>query len=251
MDYRYEAIPEAHANTFRWILEETGNEDVPWDNFLQWARSNNSLYWICGKAASGKSTLMKFVLQQGVVDLALNEWAAGQKLIKADFFFWALGSPMQRSQKGLLTGLLRKLLAQCEIELMETLLPDLWQQLKPLSSLRLDDLLPGWKPWRLAELTTLLENILLILGKTSSICLFVDGIDEFEGDHAELATTFSRLSRMANIKLCLSSRPLAAIEYEFEGCPSLKLQDMTICTRKAHCSPSLPNVARKPAVADR
>ncbi|OQU94913.1 NACHT domain-containing protein [Cladophialophora immunda] len=227
MDYRYEAIPDAHAKTFRWILEDKDNEDIPWDNFLQWARSDNSLYWICGKAASGKSTLVKFLLQQEVVNHSLNQWTTCRKLIKADFFFWAMGSPMQRSQKGLLTALLRKILAECEVELVKTLLPDLWHQLEPLSRFNLARLRSGWKPWRLSELISLLENILLSLGKTSRICLFVDGLDEFEGDHAELASTFSRLAKMPNVKLCLSSRPLAAIEYEFAGCSSLKLQDLT------------------------
>jgi ABC-type lipoprotein export system ATPase subunit len=56
---RYEDIEDAHAETFKLIFQEAGYEDKPWDNFSRWLRSGDSIYWISGKAGSGKSTLMR------------------------------------------------------------------------------------------------------------------------------------------------------------------------------------------------
>ncbi|RYP38019.1 hypothetical protein DL766_001201 [Monosporascus sp. MC13-8B] len=35
---------------------------VSWDSFIEWLKSDNDIYWIRGKAGSGKSTLVKFIL---------------------------------------------------------------------------------------------------------------------------------------------------------------------------------------------
>lgn len=53
---RYDETPEAHRKTFRWILE-----DLPKNDFVKWLQSGAGLYWINGKAGSGKSTLMRFI----------------------------------------------------------------------------------------------------------------------------------------------------------------------------------------------
>lgn len=47
------------------------------------------------------------------------------------------------------------------------------------------------------------------------LCLFVDGLDEFEGDHALVCKLLSSLASLPHIKVCLSSRPLNIFRDEF------------------------------------
>lgn len=69
------------------------------------------------------------------------------------------------------------------------------------------------------------ETIRLV--KDKSICIFANGLDEFEGDRERLANVLKKIARFPNIKVCLSSRPLIVFEEHFEECPGLRLQDLT------------------------
>ena len=67
---RQESIHEAYLDTYRWIYDRTDDALVPWYNFVKWLESDDDLYWINGKAGSGKSTvcsvhwrIMKLLLQ--------------------------------------------------------------------------------------------------------------------------------------------------------------------------------------------
>ena len=63
MEDRIERIAKAYENTFQWIWEARPLSDKAWSNFVEWLESDSRLYWITGKAGSGKSTLMKFICQ--------------------------------------------------------------------------------------------------------------------------------------------------------------------------------------------
>jgi hypothetical protein len=138
---RLEGIDEAHENTFGWIfqplprnptVEET--ESQPWANFTKWLAEQSGLYWINGKAASGKSTLMKYILAHPDTSRHLNRWAASTdpagapRLRFASFFFWASGTREQRSQSGLLRSILYELLIQ-EPNLVPVAFPEQWSSL--------------------------------------------------------------------------------------------------------------------------
>jgi len=58
---RHDRISEAHGMTFQWIYGDPRPGDRPWTDLSHWLESNRSLYWITGKAGSGKSTLMKYL----------------------------------------------------------------------------------------------------------------------------------------------------------------------------------------------
>jgi hypothetical protein len=61
MNSRRSAITISHEKTFGWIFGES--IQGPWDNFIHWLKSGeHKIYWISGKAGSGKSTLMKFII---------------------------------------------------------------------------------------------------------------------------------------------------------------------------------------------
>jgi hypothetical protein len=59
------------------------------------------------------------------------------------------------------------------------------------------------------------------------LCLFIDGLDEYEGDHEEMAELFKAVTSSESVKACVSSRPWNVFEECFKTCPGLRLQDLT------------------------
>ncbi|MCJ1285389.1 hypothetical protein MMC26_004729 [Xylographa opegraphella] len=77
MTVRHSTITEAHANTYKWIFDEGDQQSVgvdpqPRTRFTEWLKSDNGIYWICGKAGSGKSTLMKYLYEDDRTTSALE-----------------------------------------------------------------------------------------------------------------------------------------------------------------------------------
>jgi hypothetical protein len=58
------------------------------------------------------------------------------------------------------------------------------------------------------------------------LAIFIDGIDEFEGDHRDISI-FLRSIVSPRVKLVVSSRPLNACLEALADCPKLRLQDLT------------------------
>ena len=54
-------------------------------------------------------------------------------------------------------------------------------------------------------------------GRPVQLCLFIDGLDEYDGDHRDLIKTLRRMSASAYIKICASSRPWNPFQNEFGG----------------------------------
>jgi hypothetical protein len=59
------------------------------------------------------------------------------------------------------------------------------------------------------------------------IFFMIDGLDEFDGDHEELANLFGAITKAPHIKMCLSSRPWVVFEDFFGQFPNLRLQNLT------------------------
>jgi predicted ATPase len=103
MNVRLSDVKEQHAETFQWIFKRTRDETYRQPIFLKWLESMDGIYWIAGKAGSGKSTLMKYLWHHRSTRDGLKSWAGSQKLIVANHFFWNAGNnSMQMSQVGLL-----------------------------------------------------------------------------------------------------------------------------------------------------
>ncbi|KAJ8128361.1 hypothetical protein O1611_g5273 [Lasiodiplodia mahajangana] len=49
------------------------------------------------------------------------------------------------------------------------------------------------------------------------MCFFIDGLDEYDSDHAELCKVLCDMANSPHIKLCVSSRPWAVFERSFGG----------------------------------
>jgi hypothetical protein len=126
MTDRMEEISDEHVHTFEWLFDENHLES--WPSFVKWLREPGGLYWINGKAASGKSTLLRFIHRNPRTSDLLRSWASPHELQVAAFFFWNSGTLEQRSQLGFLKSLLHDVL-NSRRDLISVVLPCLWAQI--------------------------------------------------------------------------------------------------------------------------
>lgn len=128
---RREQVSEAHRETFRWIFRrpyEIKNDDMGrWSDFVAWLEEGDGLYWIAGKAGSGKSTLMKYIASHPSTDTYLKQWGGHCRILKAAFFFWSSGTKEQKSQVGLLKSLLYEILTKIP-DLVPVVFPLEWSK---------------------------------------------------------------------------------------------------------------------------
>lgn len=111
---RHGQISVAHSGTFNWLLNEN-QEGAPLKlKFLEWLERDQGVYWIAGKAGLGKSTLMEYLGDKNPLVLqALDKWSNFKRLVTASHYFWKAGTPLHKSQEGLLRALLYDILRQC------------------------------------------------------------------------------------------------------------------------------------------
>ena len=224
LDVRHEMIPKAHAATFDWVFNKEPTQSIPWSNFVDWlsiSDSNKKIYWVTGKPGSGKSTLMRYLSGDSRTRSHLQHWAGLKGLVIAKCFFWNAGSEMQKSQNGLLRSLLVQLLPHIS-NLTEEVNPWRWQSYK-LGAERL-------VPWTSKELMDCLKFAIRQIANSANLCLFIDGLDEFEGNDAariELISLLTELSLDPSVKLCVSSRPHLIFKDAFERFALLQLHHLT------------------------
>ena len=203
---RRSKIPEAHSKTFAWVFEDKVVNSGPHIAFEEWLRTGSNVYWIGGKAGSGKSTLMKFLCEHRCTKQALHEWAGSKKIVIASFFFWISGNDMQKTQEGLLRSLLFEILRQ-HPSMIKTVCKSRWQESGPTYSLS--------GQWTRPELLEAFHELAINFVEDSKFCFFIDGLDEYEGDHYELIDVLKNLLCSSNVKICVSSRPWNVFEDAF------------------------------------
>jgi len=221
---REERISKALTNTFEWIYLERVSKDVKWTCFVRWLQSDDGLYWITGKAGSGKSTLMKFLHLDPRTTNYLTKWAQGSKLVVAGHFFWNSGNSMQMSFDGLIRTLLYEI-AQSKAISIPDLFTERWEELRlKLVSGRTSE---EMQPWTTSECLRTLRRLLLHPFNTLRFFFFVDGLDEFSGDHTELIELLKEMAASPHIKMCVASRPWSVFQDAFDAGPNLTLQHLT------------------------
>jgi hypothetical protein len=221
MTDRHERIAEAYEETFQWIFNDEDVDSVEeptWSNFPKWLQAESTLYWITGKAGSGKSTLMKYIYQEPCTFSHLETWSAESSLVMAAFFFWNSGTHMQMSYKGLMQTLLHQILCR-KPELTPQLLPERWETYCFFGN----DLYHLTEK----ELRRAFDRLKIVEASTARFCLFIDGLDEFDGDHTKLISFIKDLTGSPNVKVCVSSRPWVVFQDAFELEPSLRLEELT------------------------
>ena len=212
---RYSSITEAHHQTFGRVFKEPcdQHQESSTGDLLGWLQKGDGFFWVSGKPGSGKSTLMKFVTDQPQTLQALSIWSYPRPAVIARHFFWSAGTPMQKSWQGLLQTLLYEIFRQLP-DLIESTCTERW--LKTTKQLNYD-------AWHLPELRRILQRIASQENLTAKFCFFIDGLDEFEGDHLEFSIILQGLSRSPHIKLYVSSRPWNVFEDSFGRDVSSKL----------------------------
>jgi hypothetical protein len=237
--YRMESIAKAHQDTFQWIFKEPEAIHKPWDSFIRWLRNDGGLYWINGKAASGKSTLMKFISYHPTTMENLNIWLSNsedtRQLLLGRYFFWNSGIPEQRSQTGLLRSLLYEMLS-VQKDLIPEVFPSEWEDKCSLVSHGLGIY---FEAWSLSRLEGAFRTLTALASTSRKFCFFIDGLDEFEGDHSRMGILFSDLASSPNVKFCVSSRPWPVFETTFKETPQLRLQDLTFDDIKTYVTKEL------------
>lgn len=199
MERRSISIHNLDQSACKWAFDPS---KIP---LRQWFEQEDGVFWITGKAGSGKSTFMKFLAQHPTTHDLLSTWAGTNRLILAEHYFWySTPNNLQKNFEGMLRGLLYLVLHEIR-DAIPTLLPGRWAQ----RGLRL----------RSAWTETELLNALRKLGTLQGVrfAFFLDGLDECipSRDHGSLVRDLKELARNSNVKLCVSSRPWQTFEIHF------------------------------------
>ena len=184
----------ANPQTVQWI----------WDSsFGKWASEAGGMFWICGKPASGKSTIMEYLTRDKELQARLRRGINDRWTVVHHFFF---DFNVSKDTRNNFEGFVRSLLYQ------------LTKDLKPAN-------LPGVEPEHGWSLRTLEERLTIIIKqRLNPICILLDGLDEYQGDKWDLAN-FLRETASSGVKLCVASRPDRVFNITFEQIPNIKMQE--------------------------
>lgn len=192
-------------------------------HLVHWLECQDGIFWITGKPASGKSTLMKYLRKHSTTEFLLRKWAgSGVRLITCTYFFWKAGHEMQKTCAGLLQTLLYDALVRLP-ELVPKVFPERWNHYELFG----DDL----DPWSWPELVIAFNKLKDAMADygNAKIFMMVDGLDECDGSYADLIDLLqAAASRSRNIKVLLGSRPEQSFQDAFGRLPNLRMQDHTL-----------------------
>jgi hypothetical protein len=212
---------------------EVVNRNEKRDHFLSWLRTRSGVFYISGKAGSGKSTMMKFVAGNRKTTQQLENWAAAENklLILCKVYFWNSGTELQRSLQGLYRTLLFQILQQHPF-IIRHVFPDAWSAITRLRNTPQHS--QELRPFDIAELRDAINRLFGLFDTQVlsgyKMCLFIDGLDEYEGDYWKLAKEIlAWASASTDVKFCLSSRPHGDFLNHFAKNPEqhLRLPDFT------------------------
>lgn len=248
MNERRDEVTNPCSGTYEWPFGSSGNHGA-WSNLHEWLEQGSGIYWICGKPAAGKSTLMRHLLNHKKTMTSLEKWSSGSELRVRSFFFRYAGIQEQRSHAGLVRALLHGILksgndplkadnavvkldnkpVKPDAALVKEALPNMWREAFDLG---LDELsLPS---------SVEIRQAFAVLGSQAckaKFCIFIDGLDEYDGDYMDGIALLQRLAANCNVKIIVSSRPIPQCYEAFHRNPMLKLenlnrQDITIYVNK-------------------
>ncbi|KAF5549045.1 hypothetical protein FMEXI_4387 [Fusarium mexicanum] len=183
------------------------------NHFPTWLESDSQQFWISGKPASGKSSLMKFLATNPITLQHLQAQHSNIRILT--HYFWKPGQPLQKNIEGMTRSLLHQVLQK-----NRDLAQRLWTEQRNIQDKR------DRGDWDMHELKRALCWAIQSSGNT--FCIFLDGLDEakeFEdlpwGDSRNTQVVYDLLS-LENIKLCASSREENPFCRFFAGQPCLR-----------------------------
>ncbi|KAM7217652.1 hypothetical protein V8F06_007036 [Rhypophila decipiens] len=216
---RESQVAPAHTDTFEWIFLEPQNQrTTTWHSFT--------------------NTLMKYIVRDRRTQKHLRVWGKKTPVQTASFYFWLAGSAhLQHSQEGLLGALLVQALDHFKLGQWGDKAPSDQATAARWVSLALSKDLSG--QWSWADLQQMFRFLLEDSDLAAKYCFFIDGLDEFKGDHSDLISFIFKISQYPNVKLCVSSRPWIIFEDELCTKAKLMLQDLTSADVKTYIESQL------------
>lgn len=241
MNERFNRIELAHSGTFEWIFGQDPESDEDTDSGSDSGISEDSaglqgsdyypdfdiasfvqsgtehIYWITGKPGSGKSTLMKFMVEDSRMQNLLKQVFPTRMSIVASHFIWAAGTSVQKSLRGILSSLLFQILSRDD-EALNRLAS---QFLNNPQRMSLND-------WSEQQLNEALQTV--CSSSRNAVCVFIDGLDEIEPrDTHKTLNAIDGLSALPYTKCIVSSRPEEVFTRHFtrRGARYLSMQNFT------------------------
>jgi energy-coupling factor transporter ATP-binding protein EcfA2 len=217
---RRQQISEAHQTTLKWVFDADQMTKKGVSPFSNWLQNEDKIYWITGKAGSGKSTLMKFITGNPRTSRTFAQSHPDSSTMAVAFFFWNSGTNMQMSQEGLLRTLLYGALNKLPA-LVPQLFPHRWEASRFFGQDH------HFHAWSWPELVRGFNLLLETTRSTHEFLFIIDGLDEFEGQSTDLINWIKDVITWPHVKICVSSRPWVVFEDAFKKYPSLTMQTLT------------------------
>ncbi|KAK0720832.1 hypothetical protein B0H67DRAFT_682675 [Lasiosphaeris hirsuta] len=224
---REAAIADCILQTYSWIFDPPFQVTTPdgentWSSFPDWLeRSSDPIYWITGKPGSGKSTMMKYILENPALKTHLRHWAGDTPLLIARSYAWNAGATLQKSFGGLKRTLLYQILNQ-QPDLLPELMPRRWAYYSLL--LQGISQTPPWLDWEIDES---FKFLLSMGGDKVRLVLFVDGLDEFDVPPKEVVDLHESTAASKCIKACVASRPWVEFDDAYRDMPQCHMHLLT------------------------
>lgn len=221
---RFEDVEPAYHETYNWLFDyQVGFED--------WLEGKNpsNIYWIQGKPGSGKSTVMKFAINHHLTRSLLMKYNDNLWVV-AGFFFHDRGTTVQKSAEGFLRQVLYQVIDQRKqlFVLIHSIFARILEQQKRSKDMS-RSLAEGWN-------LNILREALTMIGRNSTfevnICLFVDALDEHDGNHRELVLILREIAQLTDnplfrMRLALAGRPENVFQTAFQSCPGFSIHKYT------------------------
>ncbi|KAK5089577.1 hypothetical protein LTR70_010099 [Exophiala xenobiotica] len=218
MDNRKAQLDHVDSVSFDWIWTDTG--------FPRWLENDQGIFWISGKPASGKSTLVHHLVNSEVGSKRVKWHLArfhGSPMLLYFFFDFRAGTGTANTPVGMLRSLLLQLVEKSSA---------IEQYVLHRCGHRLGGLWP--------ELENELMDLICDALRTQRlyICGFIDGLDEYKGGLRKLVATVLQLQERSHMKLCLASRPEPEISSKLQRA-SFSMQEHNAGTIKAYTNSAL------------
>jgi hypothetical protein len=239
MNERRNQIADPHTESFQWIFEDPPNteaSELGWDdiedfhdarkdeeavrlassNFLSWLASpEQPLFWISGKPGSGKSTLIKFLVQDPRTKQHLTSALGPTQILS--HFIWSAGQPIEGRIKGILCSLLYQLFVAAEPNSLQS-------ACEGFPEITGKDTHSDWSD---KELQAVVEFV--IQSSSVNLCIFLDGLDEVHPSDGQISLLklVKDLCKLRGLKACVSGRPEPILKRNLNGLPTFRIHDLT------------------------
>ena len=220
MKSRVNTISDHSGGTFDWILDLSCEPSQA--GFATWVVDWNSepIFWICGTAGSGRSTLMRRIWSDEQTSKLLSQGDGDHTVSIIKHSFWLqMSNVLQKNFKGMLHALVHDVLDSSD-SATEWL----------LSSHHNLHRIREHGDWDEKIFRQVLSDLLNERVLFDRVCIFLDALDEIElaTDHKKTLQLINELSSLAgqHIKICTSSRSERPWLEVFDLKPQLKLENL-------------------------